>query len=152
MRWLINLLRRIMQLLTTDRVTEDTNPLQRKIVYRGSMTVLDTDADAVIGSPSSTHTKTVTLPQLSTSEMTYDVDVAYAFIQSAAYSYSPTAPAITSFGTTSQESMTTKISSDNGKLKLTFTLYGNLVLDGSDPQLVFYYIVYATKITDEDIL
>lgn len=147
--WIV---RRIMELVSTSRVTENTNPLERKIIYRGSVTVLDTDSDAVIGYPYSSHTKTIVLPQLSTAEMTYDVDVAYAFIQSGVYSYSPSMPSITSLGKTAQESMTTKISSDGGNLKVTFTLYGNIVLDGSDPQLVLYYIIYANKITDEDIL
>lgn len=152
MSWLLNLLRKIMQLITTDRVTEDTNPLERKIVYRGSVTVLDSDPDAVISYPYNTHTKTIVLPQFSTANTTYDVDVAYAGIQSGSYSYSPSSPAITSFGTFSQESMTTKISSSNGKLKIIFSLYTTAILDGLDPQLIFYYIVYANKITDEVIL
>ena len=141
-----------MQLLTTDRITEDTNVLQRKIVYRGKISVLDSDSDAVVGYPTTLHTKTVTLDQFSTDNMTYDVDVACAFEQSAGYTYYIGALDTPSSGTFSVGSITSKLSSDNGKLKITFTVYGTIVLDGSDPLLSLHYIVYANQITDEDIL
>lgn len=159
---------------TTDRITEDTAGLQRKIVYRSKLQMqyptfaqvsnsyftwyLQEDAVSyyVAGSMS------VTIPELKTTNI-YTVDAVKTYENDGINYQSFKLPYQNSFSSASypnyfQEYWNVTTSDDNGSLKLTFNVKTSQGLpDPFVPETVvqptyIYYVVYATKITDEDIL
>ena len=167
--WII----KIMRPDTTDRITEDTAGLQRKIVYRGKLQMqyptysqgsnsyftwyLQEDAVStyVAGSMS------VTIPELDVTN-TYSVDAVKTYENDGLNYQSFKLPIQTGFSSASypnyfQEYWNVKLSSNAGKLKITFDIKTSQGLPDiftnvyGEPTYI-YYVVYATKITDEAVL
>lgn len=135
---------------STDRVTEDTAGLQRKIVYRGRIDVdtsgftsyLQEDGAStyLVGSLSET------IDELEVSNTLYSVDYALAFVN-APYNYQMfKGNYIDGGGPYTQSNVNVAISSNSGKLKITFNIKAGFTVN------YIYYVVYSTRITEDTIL
>lgn len=139
---------------STDKITEDTAGLQRKIVYRG---VIETDLvsgftnylqeDGV--STFAVGTLTETIPELSVINSSYSVDFVWAYIN-APYNYQMfKGNYVDGGGPYTQNNTNVVLSSDGGKLKLTFNVKSSSNIGVTS---YLYYVIYSTRITEDSVL
>lgn len=171
---LLNWIIKIMRPDTTDRITEDTAGLQRKIVYRNKLLIPipvgpettnqyftpyvqeDGASYYVVG------TMSVTIPELKTTGAnTYTIDAVKTYENDGLNYQSFKLPFQAAFSSAAypnyfQEYWNVKLDSDNGSLKIIFDIKtggGNGIPPvGPSYPYYIYYVIYSTKITDEDIL
>lgn len=122
---------------STDKITEDTAGLQRKIVYRGQITSTNS-SDTVISE---------TLTQFDMTKQTYTVEFFPAGTSSTTYEITHYNRADQS-GAINANGRWSYVTVTNGKLTVNFDLDQGAYLH--QPGFTFYgnYIVYSTKITD----
>lgn len=162
---ILNWIKKIMNPQSTDKLTENTAALQRKILYRGKI-------DLILPSYPNNNSYFTYYTQEDGSS-TYAVGQQSATIDSLAATgnYSVEAVLVTlatgglfyqmekipqqySYGIIQKEYYNVTLGSDNGKLKITFNLKlgKNLPIFSTPAPPFIYFIIYSSKITNETIL
>lgn len=162
---ILNWIKKIMNPQSTDKLTEDTAALQRKILYRGKIDLIlpsypssnsyftyytqeDGSSTYAVGGQS------VTINDLSANG-NYSVEAVLVTLATGGTFYQmEKIPQQYCYGIIQKEYYNVTLSSDNGKLKITFNLKlgKNLPLFSTPAPPFIYFVVYSSKISDEIIL
>jgi len=157
---------------TTFKVTEDTNTLQRKIIYKDRLLIeypvmnpLGSNANWTIyfqedgASRYAVGSQSVTISQLKYSG-NFTADAVVTYMNDLANYQSYKLPYLASFSSATYPNYTTQywnaiLSNDNGALKITFSgkVGEGIPTPGSPVQPTYiYYVIYSTSITSEAVL